>query len=105
MCLRQLKVVSSFRLQEGLLHDQTVFGLQITALERDVRELTACRELNRTSYAAALVARIRSQLTEAQSQAELFNRREQLFDRPLTDYGVLDQLHAQVRPEFITIRF
>lgn len=81
----------------GLVQDQSLFNLFLTSLERDIAELVSCRDVSKTTTAAALAGKIRSGLALAQDQAELFNKREQLFSRPLTDYSVLATYHSQVR--------
>lgn len=88
------------RLQESLVHEQSMFSLHTTALERDIRELLSFTDISKGTAAAALAAKVRASLSTAQQQAELFNKREQLFSRAASDYSHLIALHNQVRVIF-----
>ena len=73
-----------------------MFSLHTTALERDIRELLSYTDISKGAAAAALATKIRGSLHTAQQQAELFNKREQLFARAASDYSNLMALHTQV---------
>lgn len=78
------------------MQEQSRFTMFITALERDVKELFTYTDLSKASAAAALSTKVRDFLADASTQAEIFNKREQLFGRQITEYSSLDQLQVAV---------
>ena len=89
--------VAQNRYQDEMLQEQDTFSDYIDGLARDVADLANHTDISRVRQVSGIVARMKVQLADAQSKADVFNNRELLFGRPVTSYEGLQRVIKQVR--------
>ena len=79
-----------------MLQEQDTFSTYVTGLARDVAALANHTDITRVRQVSGIVAKMKAQLSDAQHKADVFNNREILFERPVTNYENVQQIVKQV---------
>ena len=81
-----------------MVSDQARFAASLGALEREVEAFAGMADLAKVDATAALVRAAERRLEEAERMAQLFNSREALFDRDVTEYDQLSRTKHAFEP-------
>ena len=86
------------RYEEEMDEEQESFQATIETLTDTVEKFSQYTDLSKVDYVYDDVQQITQQLKKAQDDANLFNRREGLFQKPITDYSHLQKVTTQFEP-------
>ncbi|KAK7127569.1 hypothetical protein R3I93_020220 [Phoxinus phoxinus] len=78
--------------------DQNNFLERLSFLQTVVAGFSGYTNLGRAQEVANEVRRVDKQLKECQEMAQLYNNRERLFDKPVSDYTELQKLNREFQP-------
>jgi len=85
-------------LQDELMEGQEQFKAQIAGVEKSIASIARMNSLDQAVMADAEVKRLEGLFKTFAQKVQLFNARETLFDRPLTDYSGIQQTVKAFEP-------
>ncbi|XP_026131005.1 dynein heavy chain 1, axonemal isoform X1 [Carassius auratus] len=86
------------RFLKNQLADQNGFLDLLNVLQMTVAGLSGYTNLGRAHEVANEVRRVSKQLKECQEMAQLYNNRERLFGKPVSNYAELQKLNKEFQP-------
>ena len=86
------------RYEDEMDEEQDSFNATIETLTDTVNKFSQYTDLSKVDYVYDDVQQITQQLKKAQDDANLFNRREGLFQKEITDYSHLQKVTSQFEP-------
>lgn len=86
------------RYEDEMDEEQESFNATIETLTDTVNKFSQYTDLSKVDYVYDDVQQITEQLKKAQEDANLYNRREGLFQKEITDYSHLQKITTQFEP-------